>query len=187
MLEFEQRSHYSGSFFSPDTPVFYTLLDRYLIYFISIILLYVSIQLWATEPRQWLNRASTELWNSEALGLCDIAPPGLQEPSIEHTLGWGPGSSLVRQVPCVGDAIVEVGLKNLRSSRRILGGVCGIGLRFLSSSWFISELRDAPPTTSLAPMPRRLKMKGWVRWLKRFIISVSLVSPKPPSMSWQHH
>ena len=76
---------------------------------------------------------------------------------------------------------------NLRSSRRILGGVCGIGLRFLSSSWFISELRDAPPTTSLAPMPRRLKMKGWVRWLKRFIISVSLVSPKPPSMSGQHH
>ena len=34
----------------------------------------------------WLNRAGTELWNSQALGQCKMAPPVQQEPSLEHPL-----------------------------------------------------------------------------------------------------
>ena len=33
-----------------------------------------------------LNRAGTELWNSQALGQCNMAPPIQLEPSIEHPL-----------------------------------------------------------------------------------------------------
>ena len=69
--------------------------------------------MYATQPRIGLNRAGTDYRIVEpiAKGHCNIAPPVHQEPNIEDSFNWGQGFSLVRQVPCVGDAIVEVGLK----------------------------------------------------------------------------
>ena len=40
---------------------------------------------WATQPRKMLNRASTELWNTQAVGQCTVGPLVNQEPSQEYS------------------------------------------------------------------------------------------------------
>ena len=48
----------------------------------------------ASQQREGLNRAGTELWNSQALGQRKVAPPVKQEPSIEYPLSGAQGPAL---------------------------------------------------------------------------------------------
>ena len=64
------------------------------------------------EPGKGLieHKASTELWNSPAIGQREIAPPVNQESRLEYSL---PVAGLASKVPCLGNTIVAVGGKRV--------------------------------------------------------------------------
>ena len=57
--------------------------------------------------------ASTELWNSQALSQCKMAPPVITGTQCRVPYTWGLGFGLVSQVLSLGDALGEVGKKSL--------------------------------------------------------------------------
>ena len=59
------------------------------------------------------NRASTELWNAQALCQCNIAPPVLTGTQCLVLSTWGLGSGLASLVSCLGNALGVVGDKKV--------------------------------------------------------------------------
>ena len=49
------------------------------------------------QPNQ--EKGLIELWKSSAIGLCNIAPPVNQEPSIEYSLSGAEGPALSARYP----------------------------------------------------------------------------------------
>ena len=66
-----------------------------------------TAQVTAAQPIKGLIRASTELWNSWAIGQSNIAPPVNRGPKFRVLSIWGQWSGLVSQVPSLGNAIGE--------------------------------------------------------------------------------
>ena len=54
--------------------------------------------------KKQLNRAVTDLPSSHTISLCKMAPPGDQEPSVEHPLSWAKGPLLPARFSAVNQA-----------------------------------------------------------------------------------